>query len=188
MLSALVRGSWILVLCVILGMGLGAGASLFAGPNYQSSIYLLVVSDPRQTDAASALNYTQAYGKLATAPTVVGEVFTARDIEPTPESINEAANVEISPDSPMFQIIVNSANPEDASRLANELGSTVSSYTEELADRTGYRAEVAAEAVPPVEPDSPDLGLNIAVGGAIGLLTGGVLALLWDARKPARKN
>lgn len=184
---ALLRGFWIILLGLVLGAGLGAFVSSFVAPTYQASAYVLVVpASEGDTEAPAPQNvnpedYTQAYSELVTVPEIVEEaVLEEGGGIVDPQEVEEVVSVEVSPNNPLFTITANSLTPEDASALANSLGSAVSTYTEGLSVDTGYRADLVAEAPVPSSPTLPNWLLNITIGGAVGLLLGGIAALLWD--------
>ncbi len=185
--SALVRGFWILLLGLILGGGIGAVVSWLMPPTYQASVYMLVTPTSQNVENLRPQDYTQAYSELVTVPEVGGEAVSENGGE-DPQDIERVVNVEVSPNNPLFEVIASSSDPEDASALANSIGAAVASFTEGLAEDSGYRAEVVAEATTPTRPAIPNWPLNIAVGAAAGLLMGGVAAVLWDDLVRARKR
>jgi capsular polysaccharide biosynthesis protein len=178
--QTLIRRLWIIVLGLALGGALGALVSQQMTPIYQSNVHLLVVPASDNAGTSTANDYAQAYSKLATNPAVIGEAVRKSEVGVDPWDIEKVVSVEVSPNAPIIQITTNSPDPEDASTLANALGSGLSSFTEEEAKDTGYQADVMAAAIPPEAPALPNWTLNMAVGAAAGLLVGGVVALLWD--------
>jgi len=184
-MMALVRGFWLILLGIFLGVGTASLVSQLVPPIYRSDVHLLVVStadgDGPITDLTT---YTQTYSELATAPEVVGEDVAETGIV-EPQNLEEVINTEVRTNSPLFKVIASSRNPEDASELANTLGVSIEDRTANLADNTGYRAKVIARAEPAEQPAWPNLALNIAVGAGIGLLLGVIAALIWDDRRRA---
>ncbi len=192
-LQTLIRRFWIIILGLIVGGALGALVSQLMTPIYQSTVYLLVVpaSDDSGTSPSGDVeqrlrgDYAQAFSRLATEPSVVGEAVRESGVGIDPEDIERYLNVSVSPNGPILEVIANFQDPEAAATLADVLGSALSSFTEERAEGTGYRAEVMAEAAPAAAPAAPGWRLNIAVGAAAGLLVGGIIALLWDDLRQA---
>lgn len=184
---ALFRGLWLIILGLVLGGALGALVSQLTTPVYQSSVYLLVVPESENAGVSTANDYAQAYSRLVTEPAVVGEAVDESEVGVDPWDVERVVSVEVAPNAPILEITTNSEDPEDASALANALGSGLSSFAEERAEETGYQAEVMAEAVPPEEPALPDWVLNVAVGAFAGLLVGATAALLWFDRRQPRK-
>ena len=187
-LLILARYFWILALGLIGGAVGGALATSLMTPTYQASAYLIVVTDSPDVENTAALDYTQAYSKLATVPSVIGPVLREYGIEPTAQDIAEVIVVDVPTNSPVFQITASANDPDVAAGLVNDLGAKLNSFTtDRLAPSSGYRAVVVAEALTPRVPVSPDSVVNTAVGAAGGLFVGGVTALLLDTLLLKRK-
>jgi uncharacterized protein involved in exopolysaccharide biosynthesis len=147
-----------------------------------------VVPESENAGVSTANDYAQAYSRLVTEPAVVGEAVSESEVGVDPWDVERIVSVEVAPNAPILQITTNSDDPEDASALANALGSGLSTFAEERADETGYQADLMAEALPPEDPALPDWALNVAVGAFAGLLVGATAALLWlDPRHHRRK-
>jgi capsular polysaccharide biosynthesis protein len=188
-LRTLVRRIWILALGLVCGGVLGVFATLLMTPTYQASAYLIIVTASQKVENTAALNYTQAYSQFATVPSVVAPVLLKHDIEPTAQNITELVNVDVPPNSPVFQITVNAQDPDLAVGLVNDLAAKVSTFTSDrMAPSSGYRAVVVAEALTPKRPASPDPIVNTAAGATVGLFMGGVAALLWDDLWPGKRK
>jgi len=184
-LLALVRGFWVILLGIFLGVGAASLVSQLVSPVYRSEVHLLVVATADGDGPITELTtYTQTYSELAIAPEVVGEDVGDTGIM-DPQNLEEVINTEVSTNSPLFKVIASSQDPEDASELANTIGTSIEDRTANLADNTGYRAKVVARAEPAESPAWPNLALNIAVGAGIGLLLGAIAALIWDDRRRA---
>ena len=185
---ALFRGLWVIILGLVLGGALGALVSQLTTPVYQSTVYLLVVPESENAGVSTANDYAQAYSRLVTEPAVVGEAVDESEVGVDPWDVERIVSVEVAPNAPILQITTNSDDPEDASALANALGSGLSTFAEERAEETGYQAEVMAEALPPEDPALPNWALNVAVGAFAGLLVGATAALLWLDRRQSRRK
>lgn len=183
---ALVKGFWLIILGIFLGAGAASLVSQLVPPVYRSEVHLLVVATAgnARTDITTLTTYTQTYSELATAPEVVGEDVGATGIV-DPQNLEEVINTEVSTNSPLFKVIASSRDPEDASKLANTIGTSIEDRTANLADDTDYRTKVVARAEPAERPAWPNLTLNIAVGAGVGLLLGAIAALIWDDRRRA---
>lgn len=194
-LQVLVRRFWIIVLGFIIGGALGIFASQLMTPVYQSNVYLLVVPSsgnfgtqtPSDYEQKLRNDYTQAYSRIATDPAVIGESVRESGVGVDPSDIRKVVNVTPSSTAPILQVTVNFQDPEGASTLANAVARGLNSYTAKQSTDSGYRADVMAEATPPTSPVAPGWKLNIAVGAAVGLLVGGVVALLWESLQQAWK-
>jgi polysaccharide biosynthesis transport protein len=186
LLVALVKGFWLILVGVILGVGVASLVSQVLPPVYRSEVHLLVIRTSGGPAASTVMlgTYAHTYGEFATAPEVVGD-----DVKDTgivdPQRLEEVVNTEVSTDSPMFKVTTSLRDPEDAAELANVIGFSIEDRTINLGDETGYRAKVVARADPAERAAWPNSMLNIAVGAGIGLLLGVISALIWDDRRRA---
>lgn len=188
-LQVLIRRLWVIILGFVIGGALGAFVSQQMSPIYQSNVYLLVVpasgdfgtQTPSDYEQKLRNDYAQAYSRIATDPAVIGEAVRESGVGVDPSDIRKVVNVTPSSTAPILQVTVNFQDPEGASTLANAVARGLNSYTTEQSTDSGYRADVMADAIPPTSPVAPGWRLNIAVGAAMGLLVGGVVALFWDS-------
>ncbi len=186
--SVLIRRVWIAILGLIIGAALAALVSYMMAPVYQARAYLLVA--PAYDRADTSINddierrlrndYTQAFSRLASDPSVTGEAVRESGVGVDPENVERYLTVSVSPNAPILEITANLDDPRSASVLATAVASGITSFTEERAQDTGYQAEVMAEASPSTSPVAPGWNLNLAVGAATGLLVGVMMALFWD--------
>ena len=188
-LRTLLRRFWVLLLGLIWGGALGGLVSLMIPPTYQADVYLMMVTRSQEVENTAAYDYTQAYSRLATIPSIVGPALDDYGVEPTPEGIDDAVTVEVPLNTPVFKITASSKDPEMVADMANDLGDAVSGFIgERLAPGSGYRAVVIAEATSPRRPVSPDWKLNIVASAALGLMLGGMVALFWDDLRAGGKG
>lgn len=184
-LLALIRGSWLILLGVLLGAGLASLVSQLIPPVYRSEAQMIVVAtdDGPAASTSDLITYAQTYSELATSPEVVGnDVADSRLVDP--QRLEEVVNVEVSTSAPLFTIVASDRDSDTAAELANAIASSIENRNN-LERNTGYRADIVGEAVPADKPAWPNLILNIAVGAGMGLLLGVVAALIWNDRRRA---
>lgn len=175
---------------MVLLTGLGAGAglvyALISPPEYTAKAYAAVVAQNPAADT-SAVGYAQAYSRIAGQ----GEALqTAADASNGSASMNElrrSVSAAASPDAPVIELTGTAGSAKRAADLvnmvANGLITTANSHTAD----TRMRLALLGAAVPPADPTSPQLGLDVAVGGAAGLLLGGLAFLAaGERRQPDR--
>ena len=172
---------------LLLGVALGVGGAILASdvmpPSYSSSSYVLVVP-VRETDGGNAINYAQAYARIATDRAVVQKALTDNGIAVEPDRIRQLVSASASPDAPLIEITARDGQPERAARLANVVATGLTSYSTARAQDTGYRVRLFTRALPPSRASSPNRVLNTIVGVSVGLLLAGLLAL----NLPSRRN
>jgi capsular polysaccharide biosynthesis protein len=172
---------------LLVGVALGVGGAILASdlipPSYSSSSYVLVVP-VRDADGSNAINYAQAYARIATNQAVVQKALIDDGSAVEPGRIRQLVSASASPDAPLIEITARDRQPERAARLANIVATGLSSYSTARAQDTGYRVQQFARALPPTRTSSSNRVLNTIVGVSIGLLLAGLLAL----NLPSRRN
>ena len=190
-LVTLVRRLWALILGLVLGSILGGLVSISTQPAYEASTVLGVLPSSSMTAGSSMpSSYLQAYSSLIADPTVAREAVARSGVEVDPQELTKFVTlwIEPAPNVPLLRVSVSSRRPEDASDLANALGSAISSAGEQANIDDAFRTEVVLRALPPTSPVRPNWTLNTAVGAATGLLIGSLVALFWDdVRRPPKK-
>ena len=172
---------------LLAGVALGVGGAILASdlmpPSYSASSYVLVVP-ARDADGGNAINYAQAYARIATDQAVIQKALTDQAIGVEPSRIRQLVSASASPDAPLVEITARDRQPKRAALLANVVANGLASYGTARAQDTGYRVRPFTRALPPSQASSPNRVLNIIVGVSIGLLLAGLLAL----NLPSRRN
>jgi capsular polysaccharide biosynthesis protein len=181
-LRLLLRRWPLLLLGIALGVGGGIAATRAIPPSYTSTSYVLVVP-VREADGSNAINYAQAYSRIATTQAVVQKALTDNGVRLEPSRIRQFVSVSASPDAPLIEITARYPQPAGAARLANVVADGLSSYSNARAADTGYRVRQFTPALPPSRASSPNRQLNILIGVSIGLLLAGLLALNLPSRR-----
>lgn len=165
---------WPLPLCIALGAAGGAVYSSATPPQYAAISYV-VVSPAGRSDAASALGYAQAYGKVATDPVVLAEAEAKAKLRRG--TLNDTVQATTSPDAPMVQITASSPRPKQAAKNADAVAKALARTAKASVKRTGARLTVLSDAVAPAAPVSPSSSVAVGVGGCAGGLIGGLVLL-----------
>ncbi|HWM36978.1 MAG TPA: hypothetical protein VNS49_07655 [Streptomyces sp.] len=169
-----VPGWWPLPLCLALGATGGVVYSAMSSPQYAAISYV-VVSPSGRSEAAAALGYAQAYGKVATDPVVLAEAEDKADLRRG--TLSDTIQASTSPDAPMVQITATSARPGQAAKNADAVAKALASTAKASVKRTGARLTVLSDSVAPATPVSPSSTVAVAVGGCAGGLIGGLVLL-----------
>ena len=102
---------------LLVGVALGVGGAILASdlmpPSYSSSSYVLVVP-ARETDGGNAINYAQAYARIATNQAVVQKALIDNGIAVEPGRIRQLVSASASPDAPLIEITARDRQPERA--------------------------------------------------------------------------
>lgn len=170
-LDRLVRYWWVLALTALLGAVGGAALSIAMPATYQANAYVLVTS-VEPGDTVSAVNFTQAYGRIMEQPEILGSVAAA--VGSTTEQLQRDIQASTSPDSPLVVLSASAENAERVAEVANAAADGLVVFGNNQSAQTGVRLTVFSGASSPPAPASPILSLNVAIGVAAGLLIGGL--------------
>jgi capsular polysaccharide biosynthesis protein len=176
---------WPLPVCLALGSCGGAAYAVVTPPQYAAISYV-VVSPAGRAEAAAALGYAQAYGKIATDPVILAKAEADANVRRG--TLNRGIQASTSPDAPMVQITATSLKPASAARYADAVGKALTQTAKSSAKKTGARLTVVSKSVAPAAPTSPSSGVSVAVGACAGGLIGGLVLLTrpqWGRRESA---
>ncbi|MFG3053903.1 YveK family protein [Kitasatospora sp. NPDC048239] len=170
----LARRWWPVALAVPLGAVAGAGYAVVAHPSYAANSYVIVV--PQTTgESATAINFAQAYGRLAGQPQVLAAA--AADTGHTRTELEALVHGTTSPDAPMIEITGTGARPQEAVQAADAVARSLVAFANASSRETGVRLVPLAPAAEPDKPTTPSAQLDVAVGGAAGLLVGALVMM-----------
>ncbi|MFD7984693.1 Wzz/FepE/Etk N-terminal domain-containing protein [Kitasatospora indigofera] len=170
----LARRWWPVALAVPLGAAAGAGYATVAHPVYAANAYVVVVPQTAG-EGANAVNFAQAYGRLAGQPQVLAPAAAASGH--TTSELSELVHGTTSPDAPMIEITGTGPAPKEAARAADAVAKALVAFANPSTPETGVKLVPLAAAAAPDRPTSPSAQLDVAVGGAAGLLTGALVMM-----------
>ncbi|MGV9267733.1 Wzz/FepE/Etk N-terminal domain-containing protein [Kitasatospora sp. NPDC003701] len=171
---SLARRWWPVVLAVPLGAAAGAGYAVVAHPSYAANSYVIVVPE-NQGEAATAINFAQAYGRLAGQPQVLAAA--AAETGHSRAELEALVHGTTSPDAPMIEITGTGARPQEAVRAADAVARSLVAFANTSNKETGVRLVPLAAAAEPDKPTTPSAQLDVAVGGAAGVLIGALVMM-----------
>ncbi|MFJ3790894.1 Wzz/FepE/Etk N-terminal domain-containing protein [Kitasatospora sp. NPDC090091] len=171
---SLARRWWPVALAVPLGAAAGAGYAAVAPPSYAANSYVIVVPQ-NPGESATAVNFAQAYGRLAGQPQVLAAA--AADTGHTRAELEALVHGTTSPDAPMIEITGTGGSPREAVDAADAVAGSLVSFANASSKETGVRLVPLAPAAEPDRPTTPSAQLDVAVGGAAGLLIGALVMM-----------
>ncbi|MFI6158026.1 Wzz/FepE/Etk N-terminal domain-containing protein [Kitasatospora sp. NPDC051170] len=179
----LVRRWWPVALAVPLGAAAGAGYAAVSHPSYAASAYVLVVAQ-NPGEAATATNFAQAYGRLAGQPQVLA--VAAAETGHSRAEMESLVHGTTSPDAPMIEITGTGGHPQEAARTADAVARSLVSFANASSKDTNVRLVTLAPAAEPDKPTTPSGKLDVAVGGAAGVLIGALVMM--TRRRPGAEG
>jgi capsular polysaccharide biosynthesis protein len=182
-LRRLVRRFGLLILLTLIGGIAGAVHSAVKTPTYTAKAYVVVTGD--RGDSTTALNYAQAYGRIATSGPVLAKAGTLLGADRSGLSDVTAAT---SPDAPVIELTATGTNADRTATVANAMAKALAQYGSARKADTHVGLSVLAGAISPAKPTSPKPPMELAVGAAGGLLIGGLAVLAGAGRPTSRRD
>jgi capsular polysaccharide biosynthesis protein len=171
-LRRLVRRFGLLVLLTLIGGIAGAVYAAVKTPTYTAKAYVVAIAD--KADPVTALNFAQAYGRIATSGPVVARAGTLLGAD---RSGLAEVTASTSPDAPVVQVTASGTSAQHAADLANAMANALTEYGNARTAETRVNLALLAAATPPLKPSSPKPPMELAVGAAAGLLVGALAVL-----------
>jgi capsular polysaccharide biosynthesis protein len=171
-LRRLVRRFGLLILLTVIGGSAGAAYAAAKTPTYTAKAYVVAIGDPGES--ITALNFAQAYGRIATSGPVLAKATTTLGADTA--GLNQVT-ASTSPDAPVIEISATGTAPAHTAALANAVANALADYGSARKADTHVGFALLAGALTPKTPTSPKPPLELAVGAAGGLLIGGLTVL-----------
>jgi capsular exopolysaccharide synthesis family protein len=188
------RERWIIILtAVLLGLGSAAGVWLLRPPEYTAALTMYVSAQTADTTSTAyqgaqlSEQRVKSYVELVTSPRVSQEVIASLRLAELPDDLVERVTATSSIDSVLIDITVTDRSPEQAARIANAVGQSLTRLVNELERPVSAAAlppvavRMVQPAAPPIEPSSTSLPVLLALGLVAGLAIGGGTALVRNA-------
>ncbi|HZS94347.1 MAG TPA: polysaccharide biosynthesis tyrosine autokinase [Chloroflexota bacterium] len=177
----LIRWSWLIVLCALVGGGSAYYAASKQAPTYSATTLLLVheksSSDPYTTILASD-QLLQTYLNLMQAPSVVDRAaksvpgVSAAELSSGLKVSNPGVSTQI------LQVQVSNTSPTVATKLANAVAKSFIAVHRSFAKSNDV--SVFQPAIPPTKPSSPSPRIFGLIGALAGILLAVVIALIME--------
>jgi capsular polysaccharide biosynthesis protein len=181
-LRRLMRRFGLLLLLTAVGATAGAIYSAARTPTYTAKAYVVAIGEPGES--ITALNFAQAYGRIATSGPVVGKAGAL--LGSAKEGLKRVT-ASTSPDAPVIEITATGPAAESTAYVANAVATALIEYGTTRRNDTHVTLAVLAPATTPAIPSSPKPPAELAVGAAAGLLIGGLAVLAGVGRRSAAR-
>ena len=186
----ILRKNWLLIIAfTLLGVGAAAGYTLTVTPLYSAETTVFVSSESASSvsELSQGNTYTLSrvttYAELVSTPSVLEQVIAALDLDATSEDLALRVSASASTSTTLITITAQDADAVTAANIANATGSSLASVVEEIETPTTdesspVRLTVVEKATAAFSPSTPNVNLNLALGGLVGLALGLGLAVL----------
>jgi len=181
------RGWWVILLTALVAVVAALGASYLVTPQYKAvARFLLSPKNALPGSPDLGLWGLDILGNQTIITTYMEVMKSDRiyrdalvDIDHTQEEMEDYTyEVQVLPNSNVIELRVLGPSPEMTAELANSIGNQAIIFTSLLNDF--YRLDVLDEARPSFAPESPQPFRDSVLAFGIGLLLGGVLAIVRD--------
>ena len=192
--SILIKRAWIIVLCVVI---VTAGAFIVTkyviDEKYTSSVSMYVAPNSNNVDvlaSLSELNYAQevvnTYIEILKTNSFMTSVAYASGLGYSQKDLSEMVEINAVNDTEIFMVKVTTEDADHSLKLANTIAQMAPQKIIEIKDADAVR--VVDPAVLPIEPSSPNVLKNTAIGLALGLMAGVMLTFLLEMLDKRVKN
>ncbi|MGY1749250.1 polysaccharide biosynthesis tyrosine autokinase [Modestobacter sp. SYSU DS0511] len=179
---------WLLLFGFVAGVGAAVAVSLAQTPLYTSHTQLFVST----TDSSSTSDVYQgsqfsrqrvaSYAQLVDGDALAQRVVTELDLDMTPQELSRGVSATAVPETVLIDVSYTDSSPQRARLVAEALGVEFAEFAEELeaTSATGsspVKVTVTDPAELPAAASAPKTTRNAVIGGLVGLLTGGALAI-----------
>jgi capsular polysaccharide biosynthesis protein len=182
-LRRLVRRFGLLVLLTLVGGTAGAVYGAVKTPTYTAKAYVVAIGDAG--DSITALNFAQAYGRVATTGPVLAK---AGVLLGTDRAGLDGVTASTSPDAPIVEITATGTAAVHTAAVANAVANALADYGSARKADTHVSLALLAGATTPAKPSAPKPPMELLVGAAGGLLIGGLAVLAGVGRAAAREK
>ncbi|GAA5038069.1 polysaccharide biosynthesis tyrosine autokinase [Microbacterium fluvii] len=186
----ILRKNWLIILvCTLLGLGAAAGYSLTRTPIYESSstVFVSTQTSGSVAELQQGSTFTQArintYVGLVTTPIVMNPVIADLGLGITASELAQDVTASAALNTTLITITVENADPVLAADIANALAASLTTAVDSIEPagengRSPVKLSRVKDAQPALEPSSPNVPLNLALGTLVGLALGIGIAVL----------
>lgn len=184
------RKSWlIIVAAALVGVAAAAAYSLTRTPIYSSESQVFVsiqgagtIGELQQGNTFSQARVT-SYTNLATTPLVLQPVIDELGLALTPSELAEQVSASNALNTTIISITAMDADPALSAEIANAVSASLTATVEQIetpggSDVSPVKLTSVTEAQPGLAPVSPNVTMNLILGGLVGLALGIGIAVL----------
>lgn len=182
LIRLLLKRLWIIILVTIMGFLVAFSyTKLFVTPKYTSAIKLYV-SNSKVIEPIEKLNYNDIYAAQQLVNTyvviiqsnkVLNQVIATENLQCSAEYLKSLLNIKAVGDTEIMEVMVTTESPQLSADIANAIGNIAPDLIKDIT-KAGA-AEVVDRALPRLNPSSP----NIVINSAIGILFGAFISILF---------
>jgi capsular exopolysaccharide synthesis family protein len=197
----ILRKGWVLiVLLALVGVGAAAAFSLTQTAKYSATakVFVSTQSTGTTSDLVQGNSFTvqrvKTYSDLVSTPIVLLPVIGTLELGITSDELAKRVTASAPLDTSIIDIAVTDTDPVRAADTANAISQSLTAVVEEIETPltddaiSPVKLTRAQEATVPSVPVSPNVPLNIALGGLVGLALGLGFAVLRETLETRIRN
>lgn len=182
------KRAWIIILvAVLVGAAVFAGAKMFGTPRYRSNFTAYVNNRQgtaegqnitNSSDISASRNLTYLYAEIIVSRSVLLDAAQACGLDYTYGELHDMVKTSVSDTAAIINVVVETEDPVEAQQLAAAIAAAAAKHVERIVDGSSMRI-VDAPVLPnvPFAPNSRRVGL---LGGLIALVVCVVFVILFD--------
>ena len=175
---------WLVLLTAMVALAVSLAVSYAATPQFRASARFIIVPSSaleRGTDVVRSLETLDRRSVVATYAEVMDSqkilLVAQQSLQIPPEMLNDySTRTVVLPDANVLELTATGPNPKIAAHLVNTMGYQSIQYSRQL--NMSFELNFLDEAVVPEKPFSPEPLRDAGIALVLGLLSGGVLAIL----------
>lgn len=180
----ILRRNWIIIVALALvGLLAGGGFSVLSKPVYTAKTQLFVATQNSgsvqdlQTGNTFITARVASYVLTATTPTVLQPVIDTLGLDITPQELAMEIRATSDLKTVLITISVNDASPVQAAAIARAVANSLITAVDTLEKPTDsgnspVKLSVVTPATAPIQPSSPHIKVNLAIGLLLGVAVG----------------
>ena len=178
----------LLLVLTLVGLALASAYTAMRTPEYAATAraFVSTQSGANPNDLNAGTNFSQqvvkSYARVATAQYVLNPVIAELGLHETAEAFAQRVSTDVPVDTQVLEVTVQDPSPRVAAQAANlimqRLSASASTLTPNAAGTSPLRITQIDEALPPAQPVSPRLVVDLLIGLIVGCALGVGLALL----------
>ncbi|WP_186304521.1 YveK family protein [Kocuria palustris] len=197
-LKALRRWWPIVVLCALVGLGLGYGSAMLMPKSYeaQTTIFVNVSESATVQDLQMGEQFAQSraasYAAIGTSSEVLHPVADEVGDE-VGDELEDAVTVTNAPNTATLSVTAEDPDPQRAAEIAQGVSESLVERAADLEgssapDESPVQLSIMDEAGVPLVPASPSPSMNTLVGAVVGLVVGLLIVLARAGSQAGRRT
>lgn len=181
----ILRDRWVSIVAItLIGLAAAGAFSILQTPKYdaKTQVFVSVKSTDSPSDLIQGSSFSEkrvtSYVNLATSPRVLQPVIDKLHLDTTADVLKSQVTASTPPQTVLIDIKVSNTDAGRAADIANATADSLILAVQQVEEGSIVKLSIIEPATKAVNPSSPKIPLNLALGLIVGLLIGLALAVL----------